>query len=224
MIEAVIFDMDGVLIDSEGIYIEWLSDYARKMGYSMTEEMLVKTVGLSSDMSADYFDSVLGKGLGRHFWYGYLELCDTCPFDYSQVLNPGVRDLLEQLKNSHLKIGLASASDRKDIEDMLEANDIGRYFDVVLSGAEFQESKPNPEIYLKAINELDVLPERCVVIEDSDYGIRAAKSAGAQVIAKEERRFGFSQAEADIVVKDMTEVWAWIFPRIFLNDIVENEM
>lgn len=216
--------MDGVLIDSEGIYIEWLSDYARKKGYPMTEDVLVKTVGLSSEMSADYFDSVLGKGRGRRFWDGYLELCDTCSFDYSQILNPGVRDLLEQLKNSHLKIGLASASDRKDIEDMLEANDIGGYFDVVLSGAEFQESKPNPEIYLKAINELDVVPERCIVIEDSDYGIRAAKRAGVRVIAKEEKRFGFSQAEADIVVKNMAEAWAWIYPQILLDDTMENEM
>ena len=214
MIEAVIFDMDGVLIDSEGIYMGWLSDYAEKMGYHIPEEKLAKTVGLSSEMTARYFDSILGEETGSQFWYDYLKVSDSYPFDFRRALNPGVRELLKQVKDNQLKAGLASASDRKDIEDMLRQNGLQEFLDIVLSGAEFKKSKPDPEIYLTAIEQLNVLPERCVVIEDSDYGICAAKKAGAWVIAKEEKRFGFSQDGADVVVKDAAEAWKWISARI----------
>ena len=103
--------------------------------------------------------------------------------------------------------GLASVSDHKDIEMMLCSNNLEKYFDVVLSGADFVESKPNPEIYLAAAKKLGVLPETCMIIEDSEYGIESGKAAGAMVIAIEDTRFGFVQNRADYLVKNLEEIW-----------------
>lgn len=81
---------------------------------------------------------------------------------------------------------------------------------MILSGTDFVKSKPDPEIYLTAIEKVNSVPEECVIIEDSTYGIAAGKVAGATVIGIEERRFGFDQQEADYLVKDMNAAWSMI--------------
>lgn len=207
MIQAVIFDMDGVLIDSEGDYLEWIIGYAKKRGYDIPKEILKKTIGLSSSMIADFFMDLMGENAGKKFWYEFVEESYTYPFDYQKALNPGVKTLLQKLREHRILTGLASASDPKDIEMMLCANDLEKYFDVVLSGADFVESKPNPEIYLAAAEKLGVLPEACMIIEDSEYGIESGKAAGSTVIAVEDNRFGFEQNRADYLVRNLEEVW-----------------
>lgn len=207
MVLAVIFDMDGVIIDSEAAYLDWITSYSEKRGYTISKEELQRTIGLSSSMIADTFDRLLGKGIGEKFWYEFVEESYTYPFDYQEALNPGIRALLQTLREHGIRIGLASASDRRDIDAMLCANRLGEYFDVILSGADFAESKPNPDIYVTAARKLGVLPVNCVVVEDSDYGIEAGKAAGATVIAIEDTRFGFDQRKADYLIKDMCEVW-----------------
>lgn len=216
MIDAVIFDMDGVLIESEGVYLEWILNYSNMEGYNLSKEVLQKTIGLSSVMSAEYFDEILGKGKGQVFWNNFMEKSDSYPFDYKKALNPGALKLLIALKENNIKAGLASASDYREIDAMLDANNLRDYFDVVLSGADFAKSKPSPEIYLTAARKLNVSPECCIVIEDSPYGIEAGKHAGAMVIAIEENRFGFNQSKADYLVKSLNSVWDIVISYIDL--------
>ena len=89
---------------------------------------------------------------------------------------------------------------------MLKENELGSYFTVVVSGEEYKESKPDPEIYNDVKRQLGLNSEECLVVEDSTYGIRAAKAAGLEVIAVDDPRFSFDQSEADGWIKKVTDL------------------
>lgn len=95
---------------------------------------------------------------------------------------------------------------------------IKEFFDVILSGEDFENSKPDPEIYISAMKSLGVKKHDCIIIEDSDYGIEAGNKAGAFVIAKKDERFGFSQAKADLQVYDLLEAYRYIMKGCERND------
>lgn len=204
MFEAVIFDMDGVLIDSEIIYYDWLKEFLERRGYNIPEMKLKRLSGLSMIQSEQMLDKLCENG--ANLWREYIRESDNYPLKYNEIVNPGVKELLDYLKKEKIKIALASSSDKKEIFEILEEIKLKDYFQVILSGDMFQESKPNPEIYLETIKRLKIMPSKCIIIEDSDYGITAGKKAGAYVIAKEEKRFNFSQELADWIAPDMYQI------------------
>ncbi len=206
--EAVIFDLDGVLVDSEPLYLEVYKNFVIDTGYAMDDIEIRRLVGMNN-----YQDYVLvnewtdnhfidydtyQKELKKHFkaWG---------PIDYYDVVNEGLLQLLENLKKRQIKIGLASASSRNTIDRVLKQIEVYDYFDYYLSGHEIERSKPHPDIYLEVAKQLEVSPEKCLVIEDSENGIKSGKAAGMFVIAKREDRFGFSQEEADLIINELTE-------------------
>lgn len=113
--------------------------------------------------------------------------------------------LLVFLKEKGYQVGLASSSKRNKIEKMLSQTGFARYFDAVLSGELVAESKPNPEIYNRLAELLNVSKDRCLVIEDSFYGIRAGINAGMKTLALRDDRFGMDQHEADAMINDLLE-------------------
>ena len=205
MIDTVIFDMDGVLVDTEIVYMQWLEEYLRKKDKDIPKEKIYKMVGLSGKLAQSYLEKICGED-GEKLWTGYLEACESYPFSYKEVVIPGIEELLEYLKRAGISMALASSSDMKDIQEMLDETGFDKYFHIITSGEMFKESKPNPEIYLYTIEQLGKKSENCIVIEDSDYGILAGKEAGTYVIAREDKRFGFSQKQADIIAKNTYDI------------------
>ena len=206
MKKAVIFDMDGVLIDSELIYLEWLTDYLNQREYIVDRKQLEQSIGLSSGLTIELMEKIYGKGTGRALWEDFLKVTACYTLDYNDILFGGIKELVEYLAKKRVRLAIASASPRDEIEEMLKETGLSKWIQVVLSGEELKESKPNPEIYLAAAEKLDVDIKKCIVVEDSKYGIEAGKRAGAYVIARKEERFACCQERADKIVENIAEL------------------
>ena len=210
--QAVIFDMDGVIVDTERFYFDQLDEMYTAAGMPVSHEELSRAVG------ASYKD--FQKNLARWFAMGGVELsieeaearydewAKDHPADYASLLNPGVRETVAELKNRGVRVALASSSPMDNILHVLEVCGLSDAFEHVTSGEQFLESKPNPEIYLHTLDLLGLPATSCCCVEDSVPGIAAGKAAGLTVIAKREDRFGFSQELADAVVDSIADILA----------------
>jgi beta-phosphoglucomutase family hydrolase len=208
MLKAFIFDMDGVIIDSEPIHFEIDMETARHLGFELTSEDLEKYVGMRNpDMWAlikqEYglsqsVEDIVGFQLAQK-----LTLLDELQIEPIE----GIRALLQDLRSHGIKIGLASSSPRVFIEKVLVKFGIRDFFTSVVSGEEVPEGKPAPDIYLEAAKSLGVMPEECVVLEDARSGVRAAKSAGMRCIGFANPGSGNQDlSAADRIVKSIGEI------------------
>ncbi len=202
MKKAVIFDMDGVLIDSEPVYLAHLRHFLEENHCRVDEELLQAMAGASSKKT---------WGLMAQMWHKetspesiqarYREAYPDFQAPYSKVLFPGVRELLAWLGEVQITAAIASSSSERSIRRMLMETELEAYFSCLVSGEMFKESKPDPEIYLYTLGQLGLPAEECIVVEDSTYGISAAKAAGLEVVARRDTRFPFDQSEADYLVE-----------------------
>lgn len=210
--QAVIFDMDGVIVDSERFYYDQLDEMYSAEGIFVPREELCRAVG------ASYKD--FKSNLVRWFAMGGVDLSPeeaearydawaaVHPADYAALLNPGVRETVAELKGLGVRVALASSSPMDNIMHVLEVCGLSDAFEHVTSCEQFLESKPNPEIYLHTLDLLGLPATSCCCVEDSVPGIAAGKAAGLTVIAKREDRFGFSQELADAVVDSIADILA----------------
>lgn len=183
MIEGVIFDMDGVIIDSEPLWTEAQKEVFTSIGVNYDEKLALNTVG------ARAYDTI-------DFWYrqqpwkdiSYKEIEDrimarmTVLVEQKGKLMEGLINVLEFMKNKGLKIGLASGSPYPMIEHILTKFGIIDYFDAILSAETEEFGKPHPSVFLETAKRIKVLPLNCLVIEDSFNGLIAAKSARMKAI------------------------------------------
>lgn len=201
---AVIFDMDGVIVDTEKFYLDTLARLFEAEGIEVPFEELCVTVG------ASYKD--FKRNLVRWFELGGEHLAEEEALarynvweernqpDFAALLNHGVVETIAELKRRGVRVALASSSPMSNILLVLEACGLSDAFELVTSGEQFHESKPNPEIYLHTLENLGLPAGDCCCVEDSVPGITAGKAAGLTVFAKREDRFGFTQEAADRII------------------------
>lgn len=196
--KAVIFDMDGVLIDSEPVYLQLFRDLLRENGCTVDEKRMYALAGASGEqmwrMVAQMWKEDIGPEEMRRI---YKERYADYQFPYRETVCPGIRPLMNWLKEQQIVLALASSSSEQVIKDALKAMELEGYFFCIVSGKMFRESKPNPEIYLHTLSVLGLPAKECMAVEDSTYGIQAAKAAGLQVAAVKDTRFSFDQSQAD---------------------------
>lgn len=202
---AVIFDMDGVIVDSEYAYAQEERAFLDAFGIEVSDEEIAQTVGCSRET----FNQTIAQWWERG-GYGtftpdeaiarFNEWGKSYVYDYRALMNPGVPETLDALRARGLRLALASSSPMDNIREVLQACGIEDEFEVIVSGEQFHESKPNPEIYLHTCEVLGLDPGVCCCVEDSPYGIEAGKRAGLTVFAKRENRFPFSQDKADVII------------------------
>lgn len=213
MIQAVIFDMDGVLIDSEIVYLNHQYNRLRETGRYpwLTLESLYPLVGMDPKAERAFLAALLHRDADDPAFAAELQaLWAGCQVHYPDILRPQVPVLLQTLRAMGKKLALASSSAARTIRQVLEECGLEKFFDVVLSGEEFHRSKPDPEIYLCAMRQLGCQPSECLVVEDSTYGVAAGTAAGAVVAALRDDRFSFDQRAAQWRINSLDELPALV--------------
>lgn len=181
--EAVIFDMDGVIFDSEVKVLECWEDTAAIYNIPHIKETAMKCLGINATVTKQIFKSEYGEDFDYDFYKGKMR--DLFYERYSGgrlPLKKGIRELLEYLKRLGIKTAVASSTRVMMVEKELKEAGLYDMFDVVIGGDMVEKSKPNPDIFLVAAQKLGVRVERSFVIEDSYNGIRAAYNADIKPI------------------------------------------
>jgi len=207
-IEAVVFDLDGVLVDSEHVWDEVREEVARERGGHWHDRAQADMMGMSSSEWSRYMHDVvrlsdspeeINDEVVRRMQARY---ADALP------LIDGAVEAVERLAGS-FRLALASSSNRPLIDAVLAEARLAPFFDVTVSSEEVARGKPAPDVFLEAARRLDVAPERCAAIEDSGTGLRAAHAAGMRVIAIPNRRYpppADALALADVVLDGLADV------------------
>lgn len=208
--KAVIFDMDGVLIDSEALHLYDFRVFLQKHNQNLTNEELSEFVGLDAKTFIGHLQEIWKPVSLLPSIEEIKEGCKYPSDSFQDMLVPHVRFILSHLKKNNIKIAIASSSPYNIIYKMLSINDIDSYFDVIVSGNDVQAKKPSPDIYFETLKRLELPSNDCIVIEDSLVGIQAAINAGLYVIAVKENKFLVDQSQADCIVNDLIEAWIQI--------------
>ena len=183
-IEAIIFDMDGVLIDARDWHYDALNQALTLFGYEISRhEHLTQYDGLPTRVKLQRLS--LEKGLPKHLH----DFINEMKQQYTMTLvhekcRPRFQHeyALSRLKREGYRLALASNSIRDTIANMMRRSNLAGYFDLMLSNEDVTHAKPHPEIYATAMAGLGLAPHQCLVVEDNDNGIRAATAAGAHVL------------------------------------------
>jgi beta-phosphoglucomutase len=207
--DAVIFDMDGVLVNSEPFYVEVEQANFRQLELEISEEEHQTYQGTATDRMWQLIKERHGV---QHPVEDLVKMTNNLVTPYFNSLEkiepmPGVEFLIKKLKEEGIPLALASSSYSDVIEIILQKTGLKKYFDVVVDGQMAGVSKPDPDIFLLTAKKLGVPPEKCVVIEDSTNGIKAAKSAGMYCIAFAGPGSELqNQSQADLIVTDFGEI------------------
>jgi HAD superfamily hydrolase (TIGR01509 family) len=179
---AVIFDMDGVLFDTETLYEQAALTAARAFGFEMTRAFFRSTVGSPWSVNRARLLEEYGQDLAVDELNAAADLVFRKLTDSRSLLKPGVLELLDLLDELGLPRAIATSSSRTTVERHLLSHDlVGRFHGIVAHG-DYERHKPDPEPYLKAADVLAVLPSMCLALEDSHYGVRSAASAGMMTV------------------------------------------
>ena len=201
MMKALIFDMDGVIIDSEPGSMEQILAFVRSKRPEVTRKELYQIVGRTS---RDVWTRIAGAiGWGKDWLASRTEYREVWQpvhphtVNYHEIFRPAALDILKWAREKGMRTAVASSTAYEKVKTILTQVGVAPYLDVIVSGEQFKESKPNPEIYLKTAQLLGALPKECIAIEDSTVGITAAHRAGVKVIALRDDRFDFDRSLAD---------------------------
>lgn len=212
MIKAIIFDMDGVIVDTEFQDFRIQQEFIKKENPEINQ---VKTnfdelIGQSYNMLYETLRKFIGSNDSLNEIKRRFEAYNAIAYEsinYQQLFRKELLPILKWAKSKGVLLAVASSSTYEHIIEVLNSCNIKDYFDVIYSGEFVEESKPNPAIYLNTLEKLNVSANQAITIEDSYYGISAAKAAGITTIAYKEMRAAIDQSEADYLVEDMTEAY-----------------
>ena len=209
MFEAVIFDWDGTLADTRDVLVVSFRKALRSISCEVSDELIVRRIGIGTistfkeiltEKGVSYDDALIQRLLQTKV-QTEIELSKQIP------LFEGAQALLETL-DGKIKVALASMNQREFINHILKEKNIQKFFSVTLTANEVSKPKPDPEIFLKTAQQLKVAPERCVVVEDSIFGVKAAKAANMGCVAVAQGAYSkkeLSSAKPDLIVGSLRE-------------------
>ena len=209
-IKAVIFDLDGSLVDSMWIWRDIDIEYLGRFGIELPKELQTEIEGKSFSETAVYFkerfnipDSLeqMKEDWNRMAWDKYMN---------EVMLKPGADVFLHHCLEKGIKLGIATSNSRQLVEAVAKARGFGQDFDCIMTACEVEKGKPSPDIYLAVADKLGVKPADCLVFEDITPGIMAGKNAGMRVCAVEDdysmHQIEEKKALADYYIRDYYEI------------------
>jgi HAD superfamily hydrolase (TIGR01509 family) len=187
-VDAVVFDLDGVLIDSEHVWDEVREDLARERGGRWHDGAQADMMGMSSTEWSRYMHDVIELPEPPDEINDEVVRRMVARYEMHLPLIDGAVDAVRRLAGS-FRLAIASSSNRPLIDAVLLNSGLAPHFEIIVSSEEVARGKPAPDVFLEAARRLNLLPERCAAIEDSANGIRAASAAGMRVVAIPNRRY-----------------------------------
>lgn len=215
VIKAIFFDLDGTLIDSESYYIENTYILLKKLGFKGSKQEVLSIVGTNMEKTYDILEKLLEYKIDRETIIKENTYHFECfnPIDYQKLIFKEVIEILLKLKQENYKLALCSLSERKLVTKFLNENKLTDVFDFVLSSDDVLEAKPNPEIYLRALDYFNLKNDEAIVFEDSYIGILAAKNANIYTLARKSKDFEIDQSMADRVIGNMQELYEIVWSK-----------
>ena len=211
--EAFIFDMDGLMFDTERLSTQAWKDAGKQMGYPIDEEVISQIRGTTPKASIGVFRENYGPSFdyptARALRNQYLEQSVRL---HGLPVKPGLSELLITLSEHSIPAAVASSSPLKTIRWYLSLADMERFFQVIISGEEAARSKPAPDCFLLAASRLGMPAASCLVLEDSVNGLLAAQAAGMRSICIPDLVLPDQEvlSHADAVLSSLSEVWPWL--------------
>lgn len=182
-VKGVIFDMDGLMFDTERVAVKTNMEAARYFGYQMTETVAMEIIGLNRVDVDSHFVRHFGENYPYKEVRAYSqELRSTFYKKYGIPVKKGLFELLEHLHKQNKRTAVASSTNYQKVEEYLELANVRKYFDFIIGGDQVKKGKPDPEIFLHACTMLELDRTELLVLEDSKNGILAAHRAGIKVI------------------------------------------
>ena len=183
MIDTVIFDMDGTLIDTEKYYRIFWPKALAEFGYHMTDEQALSMRSLGRPFAVAHLKEMFGEELDYYAVRDKRkELMEVCLDKEGIELKPGAVELLTWLKEHQIRAAIATATDMERTSKYLAKLGLREYFDEIISATMVKEGKPSPDIYLYACKQLGRKPQECIAVEDSLNGVLSAYRAGCKVV------------------------------------------
>ena len=213
---VILFDLDGVIVDSEGDSLGRIYRFLIGEGFDITLDQLLPLVGGNRKSEIRFYRQLFGEDIDcealvakrRAHYRAHTP-------NYSKLMMPNIQKTVKELTKRGHHLSVASSSSYRHIYDVLDAGKIRDYFEHIVSGEDFDEAKPDPAIYNFCRSKYPDIPiNDFYVVEDSALGIEAAKGAKLYCIAKKDNRFNIDQSKADIFINDLYEI----------IDIVERKM
>ncbi len=182
-IKGVIFDMDGLMIDTEKIYNCCMVRAANELGYPMERghALMLRSldVRLAGPLMRKYFGESYDHGAVRKLYHKYV---DEYFAEHEIEIKPGLFELLNYLKERKYRTCVATSTEKSRAEALLDRIGVRPYFEYLCFGSDLANSKPAPDIYQKASEEIGLMPKECMALEDSPNGVRSAYAAGCRAV------------------------------------------
>lgn len=216
---AVIFDLDGTVLDNEHIYAQAFLVVLKRYGIDGKNDEFAHARGIGLEKNWEHLKATYTQLAGIEITQLVHETQDVYHDMATQIsIRSGFQEFRDSLKEEGVILGLATSNNWWVVEDELEDLGLSKQFDMITTGEEVAQKKPAPDIFLVAARKLEVEPEECVVIEDSPAGITAAKEAGMKVIAiLNEMTRREDIAKADLIVNGFEELNPQVLESLFLD-------
>ncbi len=181
-VRAVIFDMDGTLIDTEAAHLRAFAEAGETLGWPLSEEFLLSLVGIYRDQNMATFRDTFGPDFPLERFYAESDALFDGAMEVAVPLKPGATAILEQLSADGIAMAIATSTMEPYAQRRLESAGLLHYFRTVVTRSDVEFPKPDPQPYLMAAGRLGIDPANCVAVEDSYAGVRSATAAGITTV------------------------------------------